>query len=84
MLDFPLRETLLENGLKVVTKEHHVAPITSVWMWYRVGARHERPGITGISHWTEHICFKGGQEFGKGDLVRRQQCLDTCSPFKEV
>ncbi len=68
MLDFPVRETTLDNGLKVLTVEHHVAPITSVWAWYRVGSRNERPGITGISHWTEHMCFKGGAEFGKGDI----------------
>jgi zinc protease len=68
MLDFPVRQTLLDNGLKVLTVEHHVAPITSVWAWYRVGSRNERPGITGISHWTEHMCFKGGAEFDKGDI----------------
>lgn len=70
MLDFPVRETTLDNGLKVLTVEHHEAPITSVWMWYRVGSRNERPGITGISHWVEHMCFKGGAEFGKGDIFR--------------
>lgn len=68
MLDFPIIETTLDNGLKVITVEHRVAPITSVWAWYRVGARNERPGITGISHWAEHMCFKGGKEFGKGDI----------------
>ena len=52
MLEFPIRETVLDNGLKVLTVEHRVAPITSVWAWYRVGSRNERPGITGISHWT--------------------------------
>ncbi|MCE5240710.1 insulinase family protein [bacterium] len=70
MLDFPVRETILDNGLKVLTVEHRVAPITSVWTWYRVGSRNERPGITGISHWTEHMCFKGGAEFGKGDIFK--------------
>lgn len=68
MLDFPIRETTLDNGLKVLSIEHRVAPITSVWVWYRVGSRNERPGITGISHWAEHMCFKGGREFGKGDI----------------
>ncbi|MBU0610337.1 MAG: insulinase family protein, partial [Armatimonadetes bacterium] len=70
MLDFPVRETVLDNGLKVLTVEHRAAPITSVWVWYRVGSRNERPGITGISHWTEHMCFKGGAEFGKGDIFK--------------
>lgn len=70
MLDFPVRETVLDNGLKVLTVEHRVAPITTVWVWYRVGSRNERPGITGISHWVEHMCFKGGAEFGKGDIFK--------------
>ncbi len=70
MLDFPVRETVLDNGLKVLTVEHRVAPITTVWVWYRVGSRNERPGITGISHWVEHMCFKGGIEFGKGDIFK--------------
>lgn len=70
MLDFPVQETTLDNGLKVLTVEHHEAPITSAWIWYRVGSRNERPGITGISHWTEHMCFKGGIEFGKGDIFK--------------
>lgn len=42
----------LENGLKVLTKEVHATPIASLYIWYRVGARNERPGLTGISHWV--------------------------------
>ena len=52
-------ETRLDNGLKVLTKEVHHAPIVSFYVWYRVGGRNERPGITGISHWAEHMLFKG-------------------------
>jgi zinc protease len=40
-------------------------------MWYRVGSRNERPGITGASHWVEHMLFKGGREFGKGDIFKQ-------------
>ena len=49
----------LENGLKVLMKEIHTAPIISQWVWYRVGSRFEKPGFTGISHWVEHMQFKG-------------------------
>jgi zinc protease len=49
----------LSNGLLVLLKEIHFAPIISHWMWYRVGSRNEIPGITGISHWVEHMLFKG-------------------------
>ncbi len=37
----------------------HTAPVGSLWIWYQVGVRNEHPGITGISHWTEHMLFKG-------------------------
>jgi zinc protease len=52
-------KTLLDNGLTVLTKEIHTAPVVSVQVWYRVGSRNERPGITGISHQLEHLMFKG-------------------------
>jgi len=54
-----LLKTTLENGLTVVLRETHSAPVTSVWIWYRVGSRNEHLGITGISHWVEHMLFKG-------------------------
>ena len=53
----------LPNGLQVLLKEIHTAPLTSLWVWYRVGSRNERPGGTGISHWTEHMQFKGTPRF---------------------
>src|ERR1700721_1072722 len=54
-----VRETTLENGLKVLVQEEHTAPIASVWCWYKVGSKDERPGLTGVSHWVEHMNFKG-------------------------
>jgi len=69
-MDFGVQETTLGNGLQVLTVEHHEAPVTTVWIWYRVGSRNERPGITGISHWVEHMLFKGGQEFPKGAISK--------------
>ena len=54
-----VRETRLPNGLMVLTRELHHAPVASFWVWYRVGGRNEAPGITGISHWVEHMLFKG-------------------------
>jgi zinc protease len=53
----------LTNGLTVMLKEIHTAPITSFWIWYRVGSRNEIPGFTGISHWTEHMQFKGTERY---------------------
>ncbi|MCC7125863.1 MAG: insulinase family protein [Acidobacteria bacterium] len=55
----PIREATLDNGLTVLIGEVHTAPLASVWCWYRVGSRDEGPGLTGVSHWVEHMNFKG-------------------------
>jgi len=54
-----VHEQVLENGLKVLIREEHTAPLASVWCWYKVGSRDEGPGLTGVSHWVEHMNFKG-------------------------
>lgn len=56
-------KTHLNNGLTVLLKEIHTSPIISHWIWYRVGSRNEIPGLTGISHWVEHMQFKGTPSF---------------------
>jgi zinc protease len=53
----------LSNGLMILLKEIRTAPIISHWVWYRVGSRDEPTGLTGISHWTEHMQFKGTPRF---------------------
>ena len=63
-----IHKTTLNNGLTVVLKEMHHAPVASFMVWYRVGSRHEKPGITGISHWVEHMIFKGTPTFPNGSL----------------
>lgn len=63
-----VQKTILDNGLTVVLKEMHHAPVASFMVWYRVGSRHEKPGITGISHWVEHMMFKGTPTFPNGTL----------------
>jgi zinc protease len=55
----PVCETTLDNGLKVLVQEVHTAPLASVWCWYKVGSKDERRGLTGVSHWVEHMNFKG-------------------------
>jgi zinc protease len=54
-----VHEEMLENGLRVLVEEVHTAPLASVWCWYRVGSKDETPGLTGVSHWVEHMNFKG-------------------------
>ncbi len=60
----------LPNGLTVLLQEAHDAPLASFWVWYRVGSRDEHPGLTGISHWVEHMQFKGTPSLAKGAIFR--------------
>jgi zinc protease len=59
---------VLDNGLAVLLKESRHTPVTTFWIWYRVGSRNEVPGITGIAHWAEHMLFKGSEAFPKGQI----------------
>lgn len=64
----PVRETTLDNGLTVLVYEVHTAPLASVWCWYKVGSKDERPGLTGISHWVEHMNFKGTRQIPRDQI----------------
>lgn len=50
--------------------EAHHAPVVTLWVWYHVGGRNEVPGTTGMSHFLEHMLFKGTPKHPKGDLDR--------------
>ena len=56
-----IKEHRLKNGLRLILSEDHSSPIISFQVWYNVGSRNERPGITGISHLFEHMMFKGSK-----------------------
>ena len=61
-------KAVLDNGLTVILRENHNAPVATFWCWYKVGSRHERSGITGISHWVEHMLFKGTKTFPRATV----------------
>jgi zinc protease len=61
-----IQEFKLNNGLKVLVKEDHRAPIVVSMIWYNVGSADEHGGITGVSHALEHLMFKGTQKFPLG------------------
>jgi zinc protease len=63
-----ITQITLKNGMKVMLKEIHAAPIISSWLWYRVGSKDEPTGKTGVSHWTEHMQFKGTKKFSANIL----------------
>jgi len=64
------RETILDNGLKVIVKEDHRAPIVTSQVWYKVGSSYEHGGITGVSHVLEHMMFKGTDKLEPGEFSR--------------
>lgn len=60
----------LDNGLKVIVREDHRAPVVVSQLWYQVGSSHEPPGQTGISHALEHMMFKGSENLEPGEASR--------------
>lgn len=64
----PIRALRLRNGLSVLLKPVRSSPVVSVWCWYRVGSSDERPGVTGMAHWLEHMNFKGTARFSKEEM----------------
>jgi len=68
-----VREYTLENGLKVILIEEHKAPVVTFQVWYRVGAKDEPAGRSGLSHLLEHMMFKGTPKYGPSVLSRTVQ-----------
>lgn len=66
----PVQAHTLPNGMLVLTRESHSAPVATSWIWYRVGSRNEPSGQTGISHWVEHMLFKGTPSIPRGEFDR--------------
>src|SRR5580658_7964676 len=54
----------LANGMKVIIQEDHNIPNVAMYFFYKIGSRNERPGITGISHFFEHMMFNGAKKYG--------------------
>lgn len=63
----PTHEFTLKNGLKVIVREDHRAPVAVSQLWYKVGSSFEAPGNTGLSHALEHMMFKGSSKVGAGE-----------------
>jgi zinc protease len=65
-----VHEYQLENGLKLVVKEDHRAPVVVSQVWYKVGSSYEHDGITGLSHMLEHMMFQGTKNHAPGEFSR--------------
>ena len=63
-----VHECMLDNGLKLLIKEDHRAPIVVSQVWYKVGSSYESSGLTGSSHVLEHMMFKGTEKYGPNEF----------------
>lgn len=63
------KEYKLPNGLKVLLLEDHSYPVISCFLWYKVGARNETPGKTGLSHLVEHMLFQAVGQYRNNELA---------------
>ncbi|GJM20668.1 MAG: peptidase M16 [Planctomycetota bacterium] len=64
---FAFEETVLENGLRVISLEDDSTPIVAVQLWYHVGSKDEKPGRQGFAHMFEHMMFRGTDRLGPED-----------------
>ncbi len=65
-----LSDFTLDNGMRVLVKEDHRAPVVVQQVWYRVGSTYEQAGKTGLSHMLEHMMFKGTQNLAPGEFSK--------------
>ena len=59
-----VKTATLANGMNVIIQEDHDIPNVAMYFFYKIGSRNERPGITGISHFFEHMMFNGAKKYG--------------------
>jgi len=77
--DFPVQEHSLKNGLQVRLLRDASLPVCTLYSFFRVGSRNERPGITGISHLFEHMMFNGSKKYGPKEFDRRLEAAGGTS-----
>ena len=81
-----VREYTLDNGLKVLISEDHKVPLSTFQIWYRVGSRNEQPGKTGLSHFLEHMMFKGTPKYGSkafSRIIQRNGGVDNAMTTRD-
>jgi len=63
-------EYMLDNGLKIIVREDHRAPVVVSQVWYKAGSSYERNGTTGVAHVLEHMMFKGTEKHGPNEFSK--------------
>lgn len=67
-INLEVNELKLENGMTALIVKNPKLPIFSLYFFYKVGGKNESPGITGASHFLEHMMFKGAKKYGKNTI----------------
>src|SRR6204780_1701839 len=68
-----VQTTTLNNGMKILIQEDHAIPNVEMYFFYKIGSRNERPGITGISHFFEHMMFNGAKKYGPKEFENNME-----------
>jgi zinc protease len=80
------KEYILRNGLKVLVVEDHKSPLITFEVWYKIGSRYESVGKTGLSHFLEHMMFKGTKRYGAktfSNIIQRNGGVNNAYTTKE-
>jgi zinc protease len=81
-----VQQFMLDNGLKILFIEDHKIPLATFQIWYRVGSIDEPAGKSGISHFLEHLMFKGTPRYGSkvfSNLIQRKGGMDNAHTSKD-
>ena len=78
-----VQELTLPNGMKWLLFEHHDSPTVAAGWTARVGSVNERPGLTGLSHFFEHMMFKGTRVVGTRDIDADLELIDAQEQVRE-
>ena len=70
---FDVQTHQLTNGMKILMLEDHAVPNVALYFFHRVGSRNERVGLTGLSHFFEHMMFNGAKKYGPGQFDRTME-----------
>lgn len=68
--ELDIRRDKLENGLTILTLEDHTLPVASFFVFFKVGSRNEPAGLSGMSHFFEHMMFNGAGKYGPKEFDR--------------
>jgi len=71
--NFNIQERTLKNGMKVLVQEDPSIPNVALYTFFRVGSRNEHEGITGLSHFFEHMMFNGAKKYGPGQFDKAME-----------